>query len=187
MTGPELAIAFVNTRSWRGSESASEELRSPQDLAAWCRKAGLPETEWSEEAFAAAVALREAIYRLLAAAAAKTEPAPEDLALLGRALEAPPPRRRLAWTGQGYVWDVGSLEAAPLAPVAWSAADLLASPLLPRVRLCANEKCLWVFLDESKSGNRRWCSMSACGNRAKAHRHYQRRKGAVDGAPSRPK
>jgi predicted RNA-binding Zn ribbon-like protein len=47
---------------------------------------------------------------------------------------------------------------------------------LARVRHCANERCLWLFLDDSKSGTRRWCSMSACGNRAKAHRHYARQK-----------
>ena len=47
---------------------------------------------------------------------------------------------------------------------------------LARVRRCANDKCRWVFLDDSKSANRRWCSMSACGNRAKAHRHYARRR-----------
>jgi predicted RNA-binding Zn ribbon-like protein len=44
------------------------------------------------------------------------------------------------------------------------------------VRECANDKCLWLFLDDSKNGTRRWCSMSACGNRAKAHRHYARLK-----------
>ena len=49
---------------------------------------------------------------------------------------------------------------------------------LDRVRRCANDVCLWLFLDDSKSGNRRWCSMSACGNRAKAHRHYARKKAA---------
>ncbi|MFI4995137.1 MAG: CGNR zinc finger domain-containing protein [Hyphomicrobiales bacterium] len=42
------------------------------------------------------------------------------------------------------------------------------------MRRCANEKCLWMFVDESKSGTRRWCQMSACGNRAKARRHYSR-------------
>jgi len=65
---------------------------------------------------------------------------------------------------------------ASLTPILWSAADLLVSRRLERVRQCANSQCLWLFLDDSKSGNRRWCSMSACGNRAKAHRHYLRHK-----------
>jgi predicted RNA-binding Zn ribbon-like protein len=50
----------------------------------------------------------------------------------------------------------------------------MASDRRRRVRLCANAQCLWLFLDQSKGGTRRWCDMAACGNRAKARRHYQR-------------
>jgi predicted RNA-binding Zn ribbon-like protein len=63
-----------------------------------------------------------------------------------------------------------------LTPVLWTAGDLLVEPRRDRVRRCGNEKCVWLFLDDSKSGTRRWCSMSSCGNRAKAHRHYERKK-----------
>jgi predicted RNA-binding Zn ribbon-like protein len=63
-----------------------------------------------------------------------------------------------------------------LAPVLWSAGDLLVGTRHARLRHCANERCLWLFVDESKGGTRRWCSMSACGNRAKAHRHYLKQK-----------
>ena len=92
-----------------------------------------------------------------------------------------PARSALQRIGAGFGWRVeGSrLTNAPalLAPALWSAGDLLTGPQLARVRECANDKCLWLFLDESKNGTRRWCSMSACGNRAKAHRHYARLKG----------
>jgi predicted RNA-binding Zn ribbon-like protein len=39
-----------------------------------------------------------------------------------------------------------------------------------------NDQCGWLFMDDSKNGSRRWCSMQSCGNRAKAHRHYLRSK-----------
>lgn len=172
MIRSELCIDFANTQFWRGSPAPTERLGTLADLAAWCRAEGLGEPP----DFGVAIALREAIYRIFAAASAGSGAAPEDLALLNRELRAAPARTRLAQVGGGWVWDVGSLGATPLAPVAWSAADLLVGPLLGRIRLCANEKCRWLFLDESKSGNRRWCSMSACGNRAKAHRHYARQK-----------
>ena len=64
-----------------------------------------------------------------------------------------------------------------LAPVIWSAGDLVVAAGNRRIRRCANEECLWMFIDESKSGTRRWCQMSACGNRAKARRHYSKIKG----------
>jgi regulator of RNase E activity RraA len=34
-----------------------------------------------------------------------------------------------------------------------------------------------LFVDDSRRGNRRWCDMSVCGNRAKARRHAQRVRG----------
>jgi predicted RNA-binding Zn ribbon-like protein len=45
-----------------------------------------------------------------------------------------------------------------------------------RFRICANDMCAWVFFDESRPGNRRWCDMATCGNRAKARRHRARQK-----------
>ena len=45
-----------------------------------------------------------------------------------------------------------------------------------RIRRCTNDDCLWLFLDESKNGTRRWCDMASCGNRAKARRHYLKMK-----------
>lgn len=43
-----------------------------------------------------------------------------------------------------------------------------------RIRRCANPACVLHFFDISPRGQRRWCSMSGCGNRAKAARHYAR-------------
>lgn len=43
-----------------------------------------------------------------------------------------------------------------------------------RIRSCAHDDCVLWFLDTSKGGRRRWCSMERCGNRAKASRHYRR-------------
>jgi predicted RNA-binding Zn ribbon-like protein len=45
-----------------------------------------------------------------------------------------------------------------------------------RFRICANDTCQWLFFDESRPGNRRWCDMATCGNRAKARRHRERQK-----------
>lgn len=53
-----------------------------------------------------------------------------------------------------------------------------------RIRICANDRCRWVFYDTSRTGRRRWCDMSTCGNRAKAARHRARAKGSTDDAPA---
>jgi predicted RNA-binding Zn ribbon-like protein len=58
-----------------------------------------------------------------------------------------------------------------------SAADLLTSDDLGRLRECASDTCAWLFLDHSKNRSRRWCDMTVCGNRDKVRRHRQRQRG----------
>ena len=54
-----------------------------------------------------------------------------------------------------------------LAPVAEEMARLLIEEDLSLVRQCGGDDCSIVFLDRTKAHRRRWCSMAACGNRAK--------------------
>lgn len=63
-----------------------------------------------------------------------------------------------------------------LVPVAESASDLLSEGDLLLLRKCENPECILYFYDTTKNHQRRWCSMSACGNRAKAAAFYQRRR-----------
>ncbi|SEN93782.1 Conserved protein containing a Zn-ribbon-like motif, possibly RNA-binding [Amphibacillus marinus] len=45
-----------------------------------------------------------------------------------------------------------------------------------RIRKCEHAECQLHFVDTSKSGRRRWCSMELCGNRQKAADFYARNK-----------
>jgi predicted RNA-binding Zn ribbon-like protein len=189
-----LCLAFVNTVAWRKAERPEDRLRSPFELLDWCMGAGLCEADcagelrrrWTErprEALAIyrrAVALREAIYRILRSRIRSETLPDKELRVLNRMLAAAPRRVCLAPTSSGFGWWAGTRRVVPtdmLAPIAWSAADLLTGPRAQRVRQCADEKgCGWLFVDESRAGTRRWCSMGECGNRAKARRHYLRRK-----------
>ena len=72
-----------------------------------------------------------------------------------------------------------------LAAVAEPLVAAIAAGGIDRLRICANDGCRWVFLDSSRTGRRRWCSMASCGNRAKAARHRARKRvAAAGGAPS---
>jgi predicted RNA-binding Zn ribbon-like protein len=190
-----LCLDFANTLFWRGSETASETLHGIDDLLGWLEQtAELPGpivagarawaqrgTARAQTAFADAIAVREAIYGIFSAIAAG-EPAPHhDLARLNRALAAAPSRRRLSQRDGGYGWRIDGAEITGditgpnlLAPVLWSAGELLLNAAQRRIRRCANDRCLWLFVDTSKTGTRRWCDMSSCGNRAKAARHYSK-------------
>ena len=59
-------------------------------------------------------------------------------------------------------------------PVAESACDLLAYGDPSLIKKCENVACVLFFYDTTKNHSRRWCSMSACGNRMKAAAHYRR-------------
>ena len=61
------------------------------------------------------------------------------------------------------------------APIAEATAELLTETDSSRIRQC--ESCVVHFVDTSKKGSRRWCSMNICGNRLKVA-SYQRRKRA---------
>ena len=62
-------------------------------------------------------------------------------------------------------------ELAVRAILTWSELDKTGPG---RLKPCANDECRLFLLDRSKAGNARWCSMTTCGNRMKARRHYQR-------------
>ena len=61
-------------------------------------------------------------------------------------------------------------------PIALSAAELLTSPHLARVRECSGDRCDWLFVDTSRNHLRRWCSMAECGNRSKSQRFLARKR-----------
>ena len=62
------------------------------------------------------------------------------------------------------------------APLAHAAATLFAHTNRDRVRKC--DQCVLHFLDTSKKGTRRWCSMQLCGNRLKVAAYAGRRRSA---------
>jgi predicted RNA-binding Zn ribbon-like protein len=187
----DLAIRFVNTVAWRLRTPGEERLGSPDALLAWLGGNGIGGAGRLEEIAAAwrrhpergrgvherAIALREAVYGILIARIRGGEPPREALDLFNRLLAQATPRASVEWRGDELAWGARSSDDGSdlLAPVVIAAAALMTGPSADRVRQCQDDRgCGWLFVDESRAGNRRWCSMGDCGNRAKAHRHYQR-------------
>jgi predicted RNA-binding Zn ribbon-like protein len=126
-----------------------------------------------------AITLREATYRIFSNVAAVHPPAPDDLGILNVALPDAMSHLQVVALPTGFTWDwTASLDALDqmLWPVVRSAADLLTSDDLDRVRECADDRgCGYLFIDRSRNRSRRWCSMESCGNRAKVVRYLERR------------
>jgi predicted RNA-binding Zn ribbon-like protein len=187
------AVEFTKTRGWEARDREDDELGTYAGLIAWAQRRGTLTTrqarefldqarERPDEALAAlddARALRTLIYQVLRGTATGTSPSTEQLALVNAWVQRFGSARGLRRTASGIEWgwhlDRYRLDHA-LAPIAWSAADLLAAPELTRVRLCEASDCGWLFVDGSRSRSRRWCDMADCGNRAKVRRFRARRR-----------
>ncbi|MGK9185310.1 CGNR zinc finger domain-containing protein [Priestia filamentosa] len=60
--------------------------------------------------------------------------------------------------------------------IVFSIMNTLDTISIDRIRKCEHQDCILYFVDTSKSGKRRWCSMELCGNRQKAAEFYARKK-----------
>jgi len=201
MVGARLSLDFHNTASWVGHEVVGDEtIKSFSDITLWCHEAGilgdnrlgqidlgaLDHPQHADEAVAAAIRLRGTLRILFASAARHCLPPPDAVESLNGMLARMPLRLRPDGDDGSFQWDWrvdGENLEAVLWPVIWDAATLLRDrDALRRVKSCAGDRCGWLFLDTSRRGNRRWCDMADCGNRAKVRRFHQRhrRKGSSD-------
>lgn len=187
----ELAIKFVNTVAWRLRDPTEDRLPSPEAMLKWMLDAELLDRDafdrigiqWKkspQEArkfFETAGELREAIYRLFVACIDGQEGHARDVATLNRGLAGSLRGIRLAGVRRSLKWQLesGATAESLFRPIAWSAVGLITGPRADRVKQCQDERgCGWLFMDESRSQNRRWCSMGDCGNLAKSRRHFRR-------------
>jgi predicted RNA-binding Zn ribbon-like protein len=200
LRGGRLCLDYANTADWHASDQPVERLTSYAEFVSWSRQAGVltenqakrllrraaDRPEEARVVMNRAIALREAIYEIFAAVAHGQAPQATDLTALNAALSEMLTRSQIAPTETGFAWQwAGEQDTLdrPLWSVARSAADLLTSDELRRVGQCADDRgCGWLFLDTSRNHTRRWCSIKDCGNRAKAQRHYERKRSNVIGA-----
>lgn len=168
-----LCLDFIRTLRYRGTTQATEELVDPAALAAWIRQFGPCETQpqWLPSAVELRQArrLREAVYELLVAARSASGAGSCRAAarnLINRTSSLPVPAPGLDASGQVH-WHADESVSATLALIARDALDLATTAAIHRVHRCANPDCRTLFLDSSRPGKRRWCSMNTCGNLAK--------------------
>jgi predicted RNA-binding Zn ribbon-like protein len=125
-----------------------------------------------------AIKLRETIYRLFVASIAGRNPVKEDLTAFNKNLCQTMKESQITATKEGYAWDIAGNKMSLdwiLNPIIHSAAEILVSDELKKIKTCADSACGWLFIDVSRNQSRRWCDMKDCGNRAKATRFYQKK------------
>jgi predicted RNA-binding Zn ribbon-like protein len=206
LAGDRLCLDFVNTIDWRlRPEKYRDTLLAYSDLLAFALRLNiistdiytelselaLKEPHEAERSTADARAFRDALATVIddiagtPAQAPKGGPQQEALAIIDAA-------RRRAHETETLSWDRGRLILVhhpeeerfdrPWLIIVRDAEELLRSSRTSRIRVCAADGCGWAFLDTSKNGARRWCSMKLCGNRAKAERFRNRSTGVQEGS-----
>jgi predicted RNA-binding Zn ribbon-like protein len=165
-------LATLGDRSGRRVERLCE----PGELSRWLTEAGLADSpRTSTASLLEARELRESIYRVLDCARNGGRPPTIDLKLVNewalRPVAAPQIGRDFARSSVGPDALTGALSQ-----LARESVELVTGPELARVRSCAG--CSLLFIDRSRPGRRRWCSMERCGNRDKTARYREKRQRA---------
>ena len=177
------ALDFVNTEIVRDGEPV-DLLESREALADWLTAAGiLPRERARAAATPAALAgvleLRTSLREVASHMASGKPPRRADVAVIDGHLHRGHGSLTLQQR-EGRM--VSAFEPDPAVAddprylLARAAATFLAMADPGRIHACQGAKCILFFYDVTKSGTRRWCSMSGCGNRAKAAEHYRKQK-----------
>jgi predicted RNA-binding Zn ribbon-like protein len=93
--------------------------------------------------------------------------APLAPGLASSSAAAPPLAPGSAGVSMAAGWAAPVRATQALSTLAREMIELLAGPFSGRIRECASSDCPLVFVDTSRPGARRWCSMERCGNRHK--------------------
>jgi predicted RNA-binding Zn ribbon-like protein len=171
--GGDLALDFLNTVADRFGHPR-ERFVTGADVDRWARRAGLLGPRDSLRLGARGLAhvrqARDTLYALMQPVALGQAPSAATLGRFNVILARCARERHLSWQNGRLEWRWKGI----VGPVFEHAGELLTAGPSNRLRQCADAVCGWMFLDRSPAGQRRWCSMDDCGNRAKARRHYQR-------------
>lgn len=173
-----LCLDFVHT----GGEDEREDFEvwhAPDDLAEWLAESPLRLSGVAISAadLRVARALREAIWHSAIACLDGREPLAQWVQVINGMARQPDLVPQLDAQGQPSVWHLPHTVSAVLSTIARDAIALFSGAEARLIRQCANPGCLLLFVDASRPGKRRWCSMERCGNRAKVA-HYRRQRSA---------
>jgi len=185
-----LCLEFATTGG-EGARQAWETLHQPSDLTSWAARSRLDAATRIEPHamaltpgdLADAVLLREAIWFAATDLALARQPRRADLQAINRAASSAPMVPAIGMTDRQRTWVTPVTGAQLLSTVARDAIELFTGPNAARIRQCAGPMCSLVFVDTSRPGRRRWCSMERCGNIDKQRALRARRRPGPEGGP----
>lgn len=187
VVGNNLSLDFINTKIVMNGEP-KDLLTDFHDFVSWSFKLDLlDETQArkmlmtfieDEKSFTEIISFRENLRGLIENLSRGEKAQTQQIKEINRILAMNSGHAEITKTDEGFEKKLRLNFDKPLKlllPIAESAADLLCFGNLDYLRKCEGETCILYFYDTTKNHKRRWCSMSGCGNRAKAAAFYQRK------------
>lgn len=129
----------------------------------------------TEETMSEAKRLRAAIIGLVDARYLGKTPKRRDIETVNKFAAAAPLPARLKLSGRSLEKESEISPATVFGQIARDAIDLVVSDDFEKIRSCAADDCSVYFIDYSRPGKRRWCSMSRCGNRVKKKKFIEKK------------
>lgn len=176
LVGGRPSLDLVNTVSWPGTEHAHDWLDSADNLRRWLRATALPTLRGKPGDLQAAIELRAILAAVLRPLAHGLRPPRKAIDKLNQCISLANARRVIDPATLAWSWKPVEQAADAFAPVLLDAADLVTAGSHDRLRHCPS--CDWLFEDQTRNGQRRWCDMADCGSRDKARRYYRRARDA---------
>ncbi len=189
-----LFLDFVNTQKMRGGQPF-ETLETFADFVGWTIAVELLEAaqaeiifeKWKHETsidvfLQETKKFRNLLREMAGNIAAETEVSENAISAINNQLQKHNGFTEIKKTENGFVktFRLDLSEPSKLfRPIAESAADFLCYANFELLRKCESSSCVLFFYDTTKNHRRRWCSMKACGNQAKAAAFYRRKKQAA--------
>jgi predicted RNA-binding Zn ribbon-like protein len=171
-----LAFALTGPGTYDGPLAHFQTLRGPSDLERWAVDVlGVAGLKATENDLVLAVRLQAAIWSVADALIDRQHVPDGDREVLNELAAEPCLVPRLL-PGPTRTWVGGRGVRRLMSSVARDAIDVFGGPRAARLKRCDGSRCLLLFVDTSRSGRRRWCSMERCGNRSKVAAHRRRRK-----------
>lgn len=167
-----VALDFVNTVSWPGTDREHDWLSSAENVATWAGAVGLAIGRIGASDLSSIHGLRSEVGAALRPLSHAEQPDPQTIETFNGRLRAMLRLRRIDALDLTWTW-VGQTSAVDwFAPVILDAAELITGDRRARLKHCPS--CHWLFEDQTRNGKRRWCDMADCGSRAKSRDYYQR-------------
>jgi len=169
------SVDLTATFAWHGRKQGLDRLADSEALDSWFAgsAAGPADHASTAEELDAARRLRAAIYELCSVSVFGREASAHAIDTLNEFAAEPHSTPRLVADSAGFSSVRTVTVRDQLGHLARETVELLSGEYATKVRECTSPPCWVLFVDRSRSNNRKWCSLH-CGQKSTAANYRQR-------------